>query len=70
MRIRTDEQLELGMPKQIRNTSRKVRQDRTQRARWWFSKMRQVVDLALPAQPKTRARAEQTYLGLRQPSLF
>ena len=64
------EQMELGMPKQIRNASRNGRHQRTQRAKVWFTRMRQVVELALPAQPLAKARPEQTYLGLRQTSLL
>lgn len=54
------EQMELGMNGQ---GARGVRQERLSRARWWFGKMRQVVDLALPAQP-LKARPEQIYFEL------
>jgi hypothetical protein len=47
-----------------------IRQQRLSRARWWFGKMRQVVDLALPVQPAASPRPEQTYLELRQHSLL
>lgn len=41
-----------------------IRQQRGARARWWFARMRQVVDLAIPAQPVVSPRPEQTYLRL------
>jgi hypothetical protein len=47
-----------------------ARQDRLKRAKWWFGKMRQVVNLALPQQPMAAPRPEQTYLKLRQHSLL
>ena len=59
------EQMELGMRNQIRNNYRNVRQDRMKRARWWFGQMRRVVNVALPSQPITSARPEQTYLRLK-----
>lgn len=58
------------MRNQIRNARRQVRQGRRQRASWWFNRMRQVVDLALPPQPVRCVRAEQTYLGLKQTNLL
>ncbi|HTG44643.1 MAG TPA: hypothetical protein VK633_08940 [Verrucomicrobiae bacterium] len=60
------EQMELGMRNQLRNGLRKARPDRMKRARWWFNRMRQVVDLALPAHPSVSPRPEQTYFQLRQ----
>ena len=64
------EQMELGMCSQIRNSYRNAREARLMRARWWFGRMRAVVDLALPPRPATRARPEQTYLQLQQGNLF
>jgi hypothetical protein len=58
------QQLELGMRSQIRNQYRNVRGDRLKRARWWFTQMRRVVDLTLPAQPAGSPRPEQTYMTL------
>ena len=56
------QQLELTMNKdRIRN----VRHERQSRARWWFARMRDVVNLAMPAQPMVNARPEQTYLQLQ-----
>lgn len=66
----TIEQMELGMRSQIRNSYRNVRQDRLKRARWWFNRMRAVVDLALPPQHRASARPEQTYFKLQQGNLL
>lgn len=63
------EQMELGVRSQIRNNYRNVREERLRRARWWFNRMRVVVDLALPPQPVVPPRPEQTYLQLQQSSL-
>ena len=65
----TLEQMELIMNKD-KSGLRSARADRRPRARWWFNRMRQVVDLALPVQPLVSRRPEQTYLGLRQTSLL
>ena len=60
------EQMELGMRNQIRNfRSVNIRNNRLRRARWWFTQMRRVVDLALPPQPLSSPRPEQTYLRLK-----
>jgi hypothetical protein len=64
------QQMELGMRSQIRNNYRNVREDRLKRARWWFNRMRVVVDLALPPRPIAPARPEQTYFNLQQGSLL
>ena len=64
------EQMELGMRSQIRNSYRNVRQDRLKRARWWFNRMRAVVDVALPPQSLASARPEQTYFKLQQGNLL
>ncbi len=66
----TIEQMELGMRSQIRNNYRNVREDRLKRARWWFNRMRVVVDLALPRQPVESVRPEQTYFKLQQGHLL
>ena len=66
----TIEQMELGMRNQIRNSYRNVRNERMSRARWWFNRMRVVVDLALPPQPIASPRPEQTYLKLQQGTLL
>lgn len=59
------EQMELGMRSQIINQYRNVRNNRRKRAQWWFAQMRRVVELALPPQPITSPRPEQTYLRLQ-----
>jgi hypothetical protein len=66
----TIQQMELGMRSQIRNNYRNVREDRLKRARWWFNRMRVMVDLALPPQPIAPTRPEQTYFKLQQGSLL
>ena len=63
------EQLELGINGQPLPTRRNVRRARVTTANWWFNKMRQVVDLTLPARPALHVRPEQTYLKLRQKML-
>jgi hypothetical protein len=64
------EQMELGMRSQIRNGFRNARHNRIKRARWWFNRMRLIVDLALPPQPVASPRPEQTYFKLRQENLL
>lgn len=59
----TSEQMEFGA-KNATVITVNVRQQRRARARWWFWKMRQVVDLAMPPQPIGSPRPEQTYLRL------
>lgn len=66
----TTEQMELGVRSQIRNNYRNVRDERVRRARWWFNRMRVVVDLALPPQAITAPRPEQTYFKLQQGNLL
>ena len=63
--MNTTEQMELGMRNQIKNGLRNARYDRLKRARWWFAQMRRVVEVALPPQPMTSPRPEQTYLRLK-----
>ena len=59
----TAKQMELGGKNSIGGIVN-VRQQKLQRARWWFGKMRQVVDLAMPPQPMVGPRPEQTSLRL------
>jgi len=66
----TIQQMELGMRSQIRNNHRNVREDRLKRARWWFNRMRVVVNLALPPQSIAPTRPEQTYFKLQQGTLL
>ncbi len=57
-----DNQLELGLPS--RHGRRAARNRRVQRANWWFTQMRRVVDHARDWQPDPPARPEQVYLTL------
>lgn len=71
MKNDTCTQMELGMIHNLRpGNARQFRLQRIKRAEWWFRKMRQVVDLALPPQAMVAPRPEQTYLRLRQTSLL
>jgi len=70
MKNTASEQIELGIRNQIRNSYRNVRSERQKRARWWFTKMRQAVDLALPPQPIPSPRPTQTYLQMHQTDLL
>jgi len=63
------EQMELTMNKD-KAVIRNARTDRHPRAQWWFKRMRQVVDLGMPAQRAGLPRPEQRYLELRQTSLL
>jgi hypothetical protein len=54
-----DSQLELGLGNRIQRSS--VRKTRAQRARWWFNRMRQVVDNAFDWE-SAPARAEQMWM--------
>ena len=66
MKNTATEQLELGMRNaRVYGSVRNVRNDRIKRARWWFTQMRRVVELAMPPQAMTSARPEQTYLRLK-----
>ena len=66
MKNTATQQLELGMRNPITyGNVRNVRNDRIKRARWWFTQMRRVVELAMPPQPMTSPRPEQTYLCLK-----
>ena len=55
-------QLELGFAG--RRSRGLARQRRTQRANWWFTQMRRVVDGAVAWQTAGPARPEQVYLTL------
>ena len=43
-----------------------LRQQRLKRAQWWFGKMRQVVDLAMPPQAAHVPPPEQTFFELNK----
>lgn len=63
MKNTATEQLEFGIKNPL--SYRNVRNDRMKRARWWFTQMRRVVELAMPPQPMASPRPEQTYLRLK-----
>jgi hypothetical protein len=63
MKNTATQQMELGIRKPIE--FRNIRNNRMKRARWWFTQMRRVVELALPPQTITSPRPEQTYLRLK-----
>jgi hypothetical protein len=63
------EQLELGINGEAIPQVQNCKRQRVPVANWWFTKMRQVVDLALPARERLHGRPEQTYLKLRQKML-
>jgi len=57
-------QMQLGLKaKQLRATARQ-KQQRQQRAQWWFAQMRRVVDTALEWKPSESGRPEQVCLSL------
>jgi hypothetical protein len=60
-RMKTNEQMELGIGN--KNACRSVhrRQRRQSRANWWFERMREVVDKAIDWQPTPPARPQQTW---------
>lgn len=57
-------QMELTLNSRAVRLSRMARQKRRQRAQWWFSQMRRVVDAAMEWRPSPSARPEQVYLTL------
>jgi hypothetical protein len=59
-------QLELGLAGANRCPRLTQRQQRMNRANWWFSQMRQVVDRAFDWQPAPRFQPEQILLGEEQ----
>jgi hypothetical protein len=58
------DQMELGLA--ARNSRRRKQrgQERRQRAKWWFARMRNVVDATLEWTPAPTARAEQVFMSL------
>ena len=56
-------QLELGLPGANRCPRVTHRQQRMNRANWWFTQMRQVVDRAFDWEPSSRFQPEQILLG-------
>jgi hypothetical protein len=57
------DQLEFGIAGRRRSRGL-ARQRRVQRANWWFTQMRRVVDRAVAWPPAPPARPEQVYLTL------
>jgi hypothetical protein len=62
--MNTNSQMELGFENALRPQPLMQRQSRLRQARWWFERMRQVVDRALDRGPRPTARPEQIYFGL------
>jgi hypothetical protein len=58
-------QMELRLEAKRVRVSDRQKQNPKQRAQWWFSQMRRVVDAALEWQPTPSGRREQVYLALR-----
>ena len=57
-----DTQLELGFGKARQRFARTQRQQRVNRAHWWFQRMRHVVDRAFDWETVPAARPEQIWL--------
>jgi hypothetical protein len=55
-------QIEFSFEAPFNTPAKAVKHRRIQRARWWFDRMRQVVDRALDRRPEAAARPEQRYL--------
>jgi hypothetical protein len=60
-----NEQMELGFTGKT-NVNLNKRQQRLQRASWWFGRMRDVVDRAIDWNPSLPGRPEQIYLISRR----
>ncbi|MGN6385081.1 MAG: hypothetical protein ACTHMT_02465 [Verrucomicrobiota bacterium] len=58
------EQMELLM-NQNKPALVNYRRERQRRAQWWFQKMRQVVELAIPQHPRNVPPPRQTYFNLQ-----
>jgi hypothetical protein len=57
-------QLELSLEKPAALHPHVRQHRRRQRARWWFDRMRQVVDRALDRRPASEPKPEQIYFSL------
>jgi len=57
-------QMELRLNAKAARSGRATRRSRRQRARWWFTQMRRVVDTAMEWRPAPPARPEQVYMTL------
>jgi hypothetical protein len=64
MNINRIDQMELTLTGKPMRRSRQARQNRRQRAQWWFARMRQVVEGAMEWRPAPVARPEQVYMSL------
>ncbi len=64
MQNMNSQQLEISLTSRYRRGRRASRPCRVQRARWWFSQMRRVVDQAVDWTPSATVRTEQTHLPL------
>jgi hypothetical protein len=59
------DQMELGLGSRgVRRKSAERRQNRLQRAQWWFKRMRQVVNDAMDWSAAPAGRPEQTHINL------
>ena len=58
----TNEQLELGFKNRWPRSRRQQREQRVARAKWWFAKMREAVENAMPWQNQTPPRTEQIWM--------
>jgi hypothetical protein len=64
MNVNRIDQMELSLNGKKARRGRLARPNRRQRAQWWFSRMRQVVDKAMEWRPAPPARPEQVYMTL------
>jgi hypothetical protein len=64
MNINRIDQMELSLAGKTARRGRQARQNRRQRAKWWFARMRNVVDSAMEWRPAPPARPEQVYMTL------
>lgn len=64
MQTMNSQQLEISLTSRSRRGRRAVRPCRVQRARWWFSQMRRVVDQAADWAPSSAVSTEQIHLPL------
>jgi hypothetical protein len=64
MNINRIDQMELSLTGKAARRGRQARQNRRQRAQWWFARMRRVVDSAMEWRSVPPARPEQVYMSL------
>ena len=58
-----DQQMELGIESAKVCPSIVRREQRAKRARWWFDRMREIVELAVERRPAPEPRAEQIWFS-------